>query len=487
MRTVSHSGHREALQLLHIKLYQNISNSDFGVVHQLFERPICEAYFHYCAKDLISATYFFPEDMIIAFFKFLSDQIDTAQRDIGSSGVEKGPTQSSRHMICRLACVEGHNSALLNVSDDYNIAHRRYDVISECLRSLCCWHAALLFDAGYSHALGVTYTLKSDHINLALSHLINPNSPYDLEVFEYLDSLIKILSGEISDFTGRCHIDIEPKRSTYPLFQCSSGLIDPTMIPEIRNILSDYIIKLAQISLTETKKLILLTYKEDIPALISATENCRSTQLELMTTMLDGVMDNNWSDDKLYFPTVSHTTFLKYISLLQSENPAKIHPFLTRCTAIGYQFPLRECLLLLTSSTYDNLGNKSSFLPNAEGREEKAWRSLDAVALLKDFSSDLKGSLAAILLFIRCAVFDEISDGKEYNDYGSRQRTSDNSAVIDGVQHLILLCTKERSRQMSPILETSAFSDESIWYTALDSLICIPGTCNFVMSIDILI
>ena len=382
--------------------------------------------------------------------------------------------------------MEAHTSSLLNVSDDYNINHRRYDVISECLRSLCCWHAALLFDAGYSHALGVAYILKSDHINLALSHLITPNSRCDLEVFEYLDSLIKILSGEISDFTERCLMDIELKRSAYPLFQCSSGLIDPTMIPEIRNILSDYIIKLAQISLTETKKLILLTYKEDIPALISATENCRSTQLELMTSLLYGVMDNNWLDDKLHFTTVSHTTFLKYISLLQSENPAQIHPFLTRCTAFGYQFPLRECLLLLTSSTSDNLGNQSSFLTNAEGREEKSWRSLDAVALLKDLSSDLKGSLAAVLLFIRFAVFDEINVGKEYNDYDSRHRTSDNSAVMDGVQYLILLCTKERSRQMSPTLETSAFPDESIWYTALNSLLCIPGTCEFVMSISIL-
>ena len=109
------------------------------------------------------------------------------------------------------------------------------------------------------------------------------------------------------------------------------------------------------------------------------------------------------------------------------------------------------------------------------------------MALLKDLSSDLKGSLAAILLFIRFAVFDEINDGKEYNDYGSRHRTSDNSAVMDGVQYLILLCTKERSRQMSPTLETSAFPDESIWYTALNSLLCIPGTCEFVMSISILI
>ena len=481
MRTISHFGYREVIQSLHIKLFQFISDSDRGRIYQFGERPMCEAYFCYCAQDLISAAYSLPEEMIVAFFTFLVGQIRNDQRDIVSNGGKEEQTLSARQMVCRLACTEAYTSAIQYANNDSNTSLQRYDIISDCLRSLCCWLPALLFDAGYSHARGVTYLLKSDHINLALSHLTDPSSHVDLDVFEYLKSLMRILSGETSDFTERCHIDVELKRSIYPSFQCSSGLIDATTMKEFRNILSNYIFKLAQINLSETKKVIALIYKQDIPALITATESCHTIQLELLTTLLDKVMHDNVSEDNSYFPTVSHTTFLKYVSLLLSENPEKIHSFLARCTASGYKFPLRECLLLLTPSVSHNSGGQSSYLPNADGREERAWCCLNAVALLKDLLSDLDGSLEAILLFIRCAVFDEMSDRKGYYNSGFPQNVPDNSAVIDGVQHLIQLCIKEGAKQIS--LPSVTLQNDSIWYTALDSLLCIPGSYGFVVNV----
>ena len=473
---------------LHINIFQFVSECDTSYQSgscQVGERSMREAYFRYCVHDLMSAAFVLPEEMVLAFFEFLGSQIHDMHRnsqDVGSGPVSEEAVGSEREnlrakeLVCRLACMEAHISALLYSNDDAQKSLNRFTVISQCLRTLHCWRAALLFDAEYCRARGSCYLLNRDNLTLAMSHLTGPNTPYTpsgIEVFRYLNSLIRILSNDRSDSNDGYELDMPPELDGSPLVQSSFVSISPHTLREFRDIFSGYIVTLALISLEETKRLVTAIYSDDIPSLIAATEKSHSVQLELLTTLLDKAMHRNGPTENLSCPAVSHSTFLKYVSLLLWENPGELQPFLARCRISGYQFPLGECLLLLTAPATPLYGNLAPLSMITEGRGDISWRSLDAVAFLKELSSDLEGSLAAILLFISCAVFEERSEGTG-NSGPIRSEPKHGSAVIHGVQYLIMLCTHQGVRDKS-ILSKSP-SDESIWYTALDSLLSIPGT-----------
>ena len=301
------------------------------------------------------------------------------------------------------------------------------------------------------------------------ARLTSSQRPPSNEVYCYLKTLATILLGTADVISSSPGYDVVTwsEWTSYPcisdISSTSNHMAPLSEFKVFTTIVSQYLVKMAMTSMTETKELAAALYSDDIATLISATESCQFIQFELLTTIIDGILNSAGSADGLPHPIIDHDVFLKYLKLLLSRSPEGVYSFLSRSKESGCQFPIKECLLLCTTSTAPTLKTPPSL--NQRNESDRAWQALDAVSFLKELSSDLHGAVAAILLYMSCAFSATGVEGGR-----SRRNVKEMGLLTHAFDILIHLCVTEGGRQ-----QPTPAKSGTMWFTALDSVLRIHG------------
>ena len=291
----------------------------------------------------------------------------------------------------------------------------------------------------------------------------------------------------------------------YGFFPMQDERIDNTPNLKIfKNYLVRYLVVLSSIDLEEMKKAVCALFLHDDVLLISATECSRIIQFELLSALLNHMLDSRQAAilegcDVISLPVIAPNTFKRYVTLLIVERPSMLFSYLVRCRKCSHHIPLEECLLLcndaLTSTFPIHIPALDPVLDptpisvpipvplpvpipvpiqhpqhqheelNAMKKEEEftcQWILLDSISLLKEMKLDVIGALSAIIDFISYASKEEKNQMKIKNINEDKKVEIINKIVINksiikneecvggggslvhGVQSLVRLCIAER-------------------------------------------
>ena len=393
----------------------------------------------------------------------------------------------------------------------------RRDAVLQCLTECNLWRAVLLLQTGYCNVLGgvthvfdercfmkamqyyttsssssssthspsppsstctTSYTPSSPPISSPPPPPSSPPSPLitknkHIEVFQYLKLCNQIVVEEVTLQTLRISskgtVDWLP---VYGYFTIHDESINntpntPNNLPNFeifKKGLSRYLVALSTIDLEELKRAVCVLFLHDDALLISATECSRTIQFELLSSLLNHVLNSRQAAiiegcDAMSLPVITQSIFVLYIGLLIVEKPFLLFSYLMKCRKCCHSIPADECLVLcsdaLTVSTphthYGELcivkeedrgqkqrqekGHKEEENEGQEGEERQIvggqkerqqiqegreiggekevennhyqWILLDSISLLKEMKSDVTGALSAIVDYIAHASKDE--------------------------------------------------------------------------------
>ena len=476
MRNIIEVEYRDEVCSLYVNLFEFVRLYDTrnrDVVRDSDHRSMTEAYFHYCQHDLLIGSFVLPEDVFVALIEYFAGYFQNGDRlPVVTGGVH----WSAEEAVCRFAVgeISSAGSEGGRCSEGDSLARR--DVVLSCLLRLHCWRAALLFDAGCCSSHCRQWVFKKDILLRAMDFFTEPDArltssqrPPSNEVYCYLKTLATILLGTADVISSSPGYDVVTwsEWTSYPcisdISSTSNHMAPLSEFKVFTTIVSLYFVKMAMTSMTETKELAAALYSDDIATLISATESCQFIQFELLTTIIDGILDSAGSADGLPHPIIDHDVFLKYLKLLLSRSPEGVYSFLSRSKQSGCQFPIKECLLLCTKSPAPTLKTPPSL--NQRNESDRAWQSLDAVSFLKELSSDLHGAVAAVLLYMSCAFSATGVEGGR-----SRRNVKEMGLLTHAFDILIHLCVTEGGR-----VQPTPAKSGTMWFTALDSVLRIHG------------
>lgn len=232
--------------------------------------------------------------------------------------------------------------------------------------------------------------------------------------------------------------------------------------------LSRYLVALSSIDLEELKRAVCVLFLHDDALLISATECSRTIQFELLSSLLNHVLNSRQAAiiegcDVMSLPLITQSTFILYIGLLIVERPFLLFSYLTKCRKCCHPIPADECLVLCsdaltvpTPHTQDGelcivkeqdrgkkgrqergqkegenegqggegrqvVGGQKEGQEILEEREiggqnegqkvvennQNQWILLDSISVLKEMESDIMGALSSIVDYIAHASKDE--------------------------------------------------------------------------------
>jgi hypothetical protein len=402
----------------------------------------------------------------------------------------------------------------------------RRDAVLQCLTECNLWRAVLLLQTGYCNVLGgVTHvfdevcfmqamqyytTSSSSSSSSSSSHSSSsssssspssfslssssssappppsssssppPSSPppssitknKHIEVFQYLKLCNQVVVEEVTLQTLRISskgtVDWLP---VYGYFSIHDERIKntPNNLPNFeifKKCLSRYLVALSSIDLEELKRAVCVLFLHDDALLIPATECSRTIQFELLSSLLNHVLNSRQAAiiegcDVMSLPVITQSIFVLYIGLLIVERPFLLFSYLIKCRKCCHPIPADECLVLCsdaltvhTPHTQDRElcivkeqdrgqkerqekeqkeggnegqeegrqveGGQKERQEIQEGREiggqiggqkdqnnQNQWILLDSISLLKETKSDIMGALSAIVDYIAHASKDE--------------------------------------------------------------------------------
>jgi hypothetical protein len=489
---------------------------------QNMKLPMTECFFSYFENDLLCHTSsLLPLDIILSLLRHLSlrdysDDVnqDTAHSNNNSNSQSKSDSSgsSSSNSIINSSGNTNSNNSHSSTNNNNSICtvesaachviiteltHSippgdpiRRDAMLQCLIECNLWRAVLLLQTGYCTVIeGMPHVFDERCFMKAMQYYTTSSSSSSsssspspssitknkhIEVFQYLKLCNQMVVEEVSIQTLRISskgtVDWLPVYGYFSIHDERSNNT-PNNLPKFENFkkcLSRYLVALSTIDLEELKRAVCVLFLHDDALLISATECSRTIQFELLSSLLNHVLNSRQAAiiegcDVVSLPVITQSIFILYIGLLIVERPSQLFSYLIKCRKCCHPIPADECLVLCsdaltvpTPHTQDGelcivkeqdrrqkerqekgqkegenegqegegrqvVGGQKEGQEIQEGREVggqsggqkevennlNQWTLLDSISLLKEIKSDIMGALSAIVDYIAHASKDE--------------------------------------------------------------------------------
>ena len=211
--------------------------------------------------------------------------------------------------------------------------------------------------------------------------------------------------------------------------------------------LACYLVALSSIDLEELKRAVCVLFHHDDALLISATECSRTIQFELLSALLNHVLNSRQAAiaegcDVMSLPVITQSIFILYMGLLIVERPCQLFSYLMKCRKCYHPIPADDCLVLCSDAlivppprTQDGelcivkdevkeneevykerqkegqerqeIGGHNEGKREVVNNDHDHWILLDSISLLKEMKLDILGALSAIVDYIAHASKDD--------------------------------------------------------------------------------
>ena len=434
-------------------------------------------FFNFESDLLLHTSSLLPLDLILSLLLHFSQSNINKKQTSSTVHTHINSRNSSRveDLVCHVILTEISHVVPTGNSE-------RKDALLQCLEECNFWRPAILLSSGYSVALkDEIHKFDEESFNRAMQYYTvssssssSSSSPISLssssssssfsstvsstpstknkhlELFYYLKfcNLIVVEEDELTLQMLRlsCEntVDWLPVYGFFPIHD--DRINDNSQNFKIfKNCLMRYLAVLSSIDLVEMKNAACALFLNDDVLLISATECSRRIQFELLSALLNHILDSRQAailegGDLISLPVITPNTFMIYVTLLIVERPSMLFSYLMRCRKCSHHIPVDECLLLcndaLKSSspipipvatldpvpvpapapiqhTQHQHQHQHEVLNDFKKEEVTCqWILLDSISLLKEMKLDVIGALSAIIEFISYASKEEKNQDK---------------------------------------------------------------------------